>query len=93
MTVLDALINGGIAFGPGLLLAAGAVTVWRTCRWVSDRTRQLIDDRAARRRYTAIANRLHAVANSTDAYIAAAGDQLADRLLQQIYANDTRQEG
>ncbi|WP_392750620.1 hypothetical protein [Streptomyces sp. LN590] len=91
MTTPDALINGGLVFGPGLLLAIGTVTTCRACRWAVDRTHQLIDNRATRRQYAAIAARWHQVENNANAFIAQAGDQLADRVLQQIHADDTRE--
>jgi hypothetical protein len=87
MSTLDALIDTGLYYGPGVLLTTAVITAGRGFMWAADRTHQLIDNRAARR-YKATADRLHQVASNTDFIIAAADDQLASRLLQQIYADD-----
>lgn len=86
---VDHAINAGLLYGPGVLLVAGTVCAWRTCRWVITRYEQRKSDRADRRHYTAVAARLLQVADNTDRIIAQAGDRLADQLLPQIYANDT----
>ncbi|MFB6776550.1 hypothetical protein ACFCX0_03765 [Streptomyces sp. NPDC056352] len=90
-TVVDRLINTGLYYGPGVVLTVAAIAAGRGFFWAADRTHQLIDNRVARRQYAATATRLHTVANAADTVIAQAGDQLAERLRQQIYANDTHE--
>lgn len=89
-TAVDTLINAGLLYGPGVLATAAAVTAWRGGRRVLGRAHRRADERA-RRKYTAVATRLHQVADNTDRIINAAGDQLANQLLHQIYANDTHE--
>lgn len=91
-TAVDYLINTGLLYGPGVLLTAAAVATWRAAWWGIARHDQWRTDRADRRHYTAIATRLHQVADNTDRIINAAGDQLAEQLLHQIYANNTEGE-
>lgn len=93
MSTLDALIDTGLYYGPGVLLTAAVFAAGHGFIWVADRTHQLIDNRAARREYAAVANRWRQVESNANAYIAAAGDQLADRVLQQIHTNETHEEG
>ncbi|MFG3136059.1 hypothetical protein ACGFZA_07530 [Streptomyces sp. NPDC048211] len=88
---VDYCINTALLYGPGVVLTAAVVATWRAAWWVIDRCDQWRSDRADRRRYTAVAARLHQVADNTDRLIATAGDELAEQLLQQIYANDTRE--
>lgn len=90
-TAVDHLINAGLLYGPGVLATAAAVTVWRGGQWALGRAHRRADERA-RRKYTATATRLHQVADNTERIINAAGDQLANQLLHQIYANDTEGE-
>lgn len=94
MSTLDALIDTGLYYGPGVLLTAAVFAAGHGFIWATDRTHRLIDNRATRRQYAAMATRWRQVENNANAYIAQAGDQLADRVLQQIHANDdTHEEG
>jgi hypothetical protein len=88
---VDYLINAGFLYGPGVILTAATVITLRTGRWVLNRIHCRIEDRASRRYCTAIATRLHQVADNADRIIAQAGDQLANQLLHQVYANDTHE--
>lgn len=65
-TAADYLINAALYYGPGLLLAAVAVTGWRGIRWSINRHY----DRLDRRHYAAVAFRLNRVADQADAYLA-----------------------
>ena len=49
MSTLDALIDTGLYYGPGVLLTAAVFAAGHGFIWVADRTHQLIDNRAARR--------------------------------------------
>lgn len=91
MTNLDALIDTGLYYGPGILLTTAVITAGRGFMWAADRTHQLIDNRAARREWAAATARWRQVENNANAFIAQAGDQLADRVLQQIHADDTHE--
>lgn len=93
MSTLDALIDTGLYYGPGVLLTAAVFAAGHGFIRAADRTHRLIDDRAARRQYAAVAARWRQVETNADVYIAQAGDQLADRVLQQIHTNDTHEEG
>jgi hypothetical protein len=93
MSTLDALIDTGLYYGPGVLLTIAVIAAGRGFMWAADRTHQLIDNRAARRECAAVANRWRQVESNANAYIAQAGDQLADRVLQQIHADETHEEG
>jgi hypothetical protein len=93
MSTLDALIDTGLYYGPGVLLTAAVFAAGHGFIWAADRTHQLIDNRAARRECAAIAARWRQVETNANAYIAQAGDQLADRVLQQIHTNDDTHEG
>ncbi|WP_406325856.1 hypothetical protein OG784_13000 [Streptomyces sp. NBC_01617] len=88
MTTPDALINGGIVYGPGLLLAAATLTARNCCRWAADRWR----DRADARRYAATAARLHCVATVTDAVMAMPEDLLVAQLEAKYAADNAREE-
>ncbi|MFE7237245.1 hypothetical protein [Streptomyces sp. NPDC057580] len=92
-TVIDRLINTGLYYGPGVVLTTAVIAAGRGFLWAADRTHQLIDNRAARREYAAVTARWDQVDSNANTYIAQAGDQLAERLRQQIYANDTHEEG
>ncbi|MDP5310458.1 hypothetical protein [Streptomyces poriferorum] len=88
---VDYCINTGLLYGPGVVLTAAVVAAWRAAWWGIARCDQWKSDRANRRHYTAVATRLHQVADNTDRLIADAGDELAEQLDQQIYANDTHE--
>ncbi|MGW2594827.1 hypothetical protein ACWCXC_31805 [Streptomyces sp. NPDC001515] len=83
----DMAINAATTLGPGLLAATTGAAVWCGLRWVADRCR----DRAERREYAARAHRLNRVADQADRIIAAAGNQLAEHLHQQIHTTNTRE--
>ncbi|MEU8829413.1 hypothetical protein [Streptomyces sp900116325] len=77
MSTLDTALH----CGPWITLAA--------CLWLA--LAKGLDDRAIARHYAALATRWRQVENNANAYIAAAGNQLADRILQQIHTNDTHE--
>lgn len=83
MTTPDALINTGLRCGPSITLVA--------CLWLA--LAQGLDNRAIARHYAALAARWRQVENNANAFIAQSGDQLADRVLQQIHTNETHEEG
>ncbi|MFE9949339.1 hypothetical protein ACFYRJ_17610 [Streptomyces sp. NPDC005531] len=88
MSHVDALINGGLVFGPGLALAAGVLTARTCCRWAADRWH----DRVDARRYAATAARLHQVAAVTDAVMAMPADLLTAQLKAKYDAADNARE-
>jgi hypothetical protein len=49
MTTIDALIDTGLYYGPGILLTAAVFAAGHGFVWAADRAHRLIDDRAARR--------------------------------------------
>ncbi|MGW0780391.1 hypothetical protein [Streptomyces sp. NPDC002913] len=77
-TAADYLINAALYYGPGVLLAAVAVTGWRGIRWCINRHY----DRLDRRHYTAVAFRLNRVADRADTVL----DQDEDELLAHLEA-------
>ncbi|MGW3825730.1 hypothetical protein ACWEAF_26340 [Streptomyces sp. NPDC005071] len=90
MSTPDALINGGLIYGPGLLLAAGVLTARNCCRWAADRWHDHLDTR----RYKATAARLHRVADIADAVMAMPEDLLNAQLEAKYDAeNYTHEEG
>lgn len=79
-TAVDYLINTGLLYGPGVLLTAAAVATWRAAWWGIHRHDQWRADRAERRHYTAVATRLHQVADRADAFLAMPEDLVNARL-------------
>lgn len=90
-TAVDHLINGGLLYGPGLLLTASGISLWRGCRRVAEAVR----DRADNRRYQATAARLHRVATVADAVLALPEDLLIAQLNAKYAAtpNHAQEEG
>ncbi|MDX2732835.1 hypothetical protein [Streptomyces sp. PA03-2a] len=88
MSTPDALINGGLVFGPGLALAAGVLTARTCCRWATDRWHDRLDTR----RYKATAARLHRVADIADAVMAMPEDLLTAQLEAKYAADNAREE-
>ncbi|WP_148016494.1 hypothetical protein [Streptomyces sp. OR43] len=91
MNNADYLINAGLLYGPGLLLAAGTAGAWRTGWWIRDRHQARIDKQT----YTARAARLNRVADRADAFLAMPEDLVTARLEAHYAAtpNHAREEG
>ncbi|MFE9855517.1 hypothetical protein [Streptomyces sp. NPDC005780] len=90
-TAVDRLINGGLYYGPGMLLTAVGATAWYGARRIAERVR----DRADNRRYAATAARLHRVADRADA-VMAMPENLVTARLENHYAtepNHAQEEG
>ncbi|MEU9611826.1 hypothetical protein AB0D56_09775 [Streptomyces sp. NPDC048209] len=74
-TAADHVINAGLYYGPGLLLATVAVTGWRGLRWCINRHQDRAD-----RRYAAVAYRLNRVADRADTVLNQDDDEISDYL-------------
>ena len=75
-TAADHVINAGLYYGPGLLLATVAVTGWRGLRWCINRHQ----DRADRRYYAAVAYRLNRVWDEANTVLNQDDDEINDYL-------------
>lgn len=76
---------------PDTVLHCGPYITLAACLWLA--LAKGFDDRDIARYYAALAARWRQVEDNTDAYIAQAGDQLADRVLQQIHTTDDTNKG
>ncbi|MEU1433984.1 hypothetical protein ABZ438_07785 [Streptomyces sp. NPDC005786] len=90
-TAVDRLIDGGLCYGPGMLLTAVGATAWYSGRRIAEHVR----NRADKRRYAARAVRLHKVADRADA-ILTMPEYLVTARLEDHYAtapNHAQEEG